>query len=91
VDQLSSWDWKFGQTPEFTERLALDNKGSTITCTIRHGLITSVEIDPKTESVTGSIGIIQDTILNRRYTDFFLVQPNDPDTLLEDILNKHSP
>ncbi|KAF9349462.1 Biotin/lipoate A/B protein ligase [Mortierella sp. AD094] len=52
-EDMKTWEWMFGQTPEFTYKL--DNKFSwgavNISITSKEGLITQVDIDAKDETI----------------------------------------
>ncbi|GAA5883256.1 hypothetical protein JCM3774_000647 [Rhodotorula dairenensis] len=45
VDELKSWDWQYGQTPEFTHDMTRSLSFGTVSIRIqsRHGMITSAE------------------------------------------------
>ncbi|BGP53267.1 hypothetical protein JCM8202v2_000826 [Rhodotorula sphaerocarpa] len=46
IEELKSWDWQYGQTPEFTHEIAGELSFGKLAVTIhsRHGVITSAEL-----------------------------------------------
>ncbi|KAH8927708.1 Lipoyltransferase and lipoate-protein ligase [Atractiella rhizophila] len=48
IQELQSWEWQYGQTPEFTHDFHHDN--IEVRLTSKHGLITAVDVKPDTSS-----------------------------------------
>ena len=63
-----------------------DEKGSTIVCTVKRGLITAIEINAKTERISQLISKFHEHLIDRPYSDFFLAKPTDLSSLVKDIM-----
>ncbi|KAF9910298.1 Biotin/lipoate A/B protein ligase [Linnemannia zychae] len=55
-DEMKTWDWMYGQTPEFSYQLEKTFSWGTVTVTIKskQGLITEVDMDSMDQSINAS-------------------------------------
>ncbi|KAL1411273.1 hypothetical protein Q8F55_002224 [Vanrija albida] len=71
VKDLTSWEWQYGQTPEFTNRLDAELSIGRVTATLasRHALLTqfSLELARADEDAQDALNAISTALIGKRY------------------------
>ncbi len=75
-DELLSWEWRFGKTPDFVRVLPTNANSGAITITVTGGVVSAISADPSAVAPSAMQGL-QTRLVGARYDSIFTRLPGD--------------